>query len=262
MHIGGATLYLAPAASLLPARSLAPSVSPNASPDVSADITRAAQPPVASAQSLADEQSASTREEADKTAEPSASAVEKEAKGEPSPQQQRLEQLEIAKLSKRDQEVRAHEQAHASVGGRYAGAPSYSFTHGPDGKRYAVGGEVSIDSGPVPNDPEATLRKMEIVLRAALAPAEPSAQDLRIAAEAQVQITEALAELNELRREEAQAVREEQAQRAEKAKEEPEPEKDKAAETARQNLPPPPSLELYRRLGELQEPTQAIDLVA
>ncbi|MDP3815501.1 putative metalloprotease CJM1_0395 family protein [Pseudomonas sp.] len=213
---------------------------------------------------MAEEQpSASGREEADKPVEQS-SRSEQEAKGEPSPQQQRLEQLEIAKLSKRDQEVRAHEQAHAAVGGRYAGAPSYTFSHGPDGKRYAVGGEVSIDSGPVPNDPEATLRKMEIVLRAALAPAEPSAQDLRIAAQAQVQIAAASAELNELQRSEAAAAREAREARAqaEEEQEKERAEQDKSAEPARQELPPPPSLELYRRLGELQEPAQAIDLVA
>lgn len=263
MHIGGATIYRAPAASLLPAGAFASPVSASLSPSVSADIARTAQAPVTSAPPLADEQAASSREEADKPAEQSSGSAEPAAKDEPSPHQQRLEQLEIAKLSRRDQEVRAHEQAHAAVGGRYAGAPSYTFSHGPDGKRYAVGGEVSIDSGPVPNDPEATLRKMEIVLRAALAPADPSAKDLRIAAQAQAQMALARAELNQLRRSEAQAAREEQAQRAEqaKAKEEAQ-EKEKPKEAVRQDLPPPPSLELYRRLGELQEPTQAIDLVA
>ncbi|HLA31975.1 MAG TPA: putative metalloprotease CJM1_0395 family protein [Pseudomonas sp.] len=262
MHIGGATVYRAPAASLLPARAFASPVSPVPSPVVSSASKSPTQAPLTTPQPLADEQAASSREEADKPAEQS-SRSEQAAQDEPSPQQQRLEQLEIAKLSQRDQEVRAHEQAHAAVGGRYAGAPSYTFSHGPDGKRYAVGGEVSIDSGPVPNDPEATLRKMEIVLRAALAPAEPSAQDLRIAAQAQVQIAQARAELNELRRSETAAAREEQAQRAEQAKAEEEAqEKEKPTEADRQDLPPPPSLELYRRLGELQEPTQAIDLVA
>lgn len=267
MQIGGAGLYFAPAASLLPARAFASPVSPDpslpsSSPGVSVDLSRAAQSPITSAPPLADEQAASSREEADKALEQSSSSADKAAKDEPSPQQQRLEQLELAKLNKRDAAVRAHEQAHAAVGGRYAGSPTYTFERGPDGKRYAVGGEVSIESGPVSDDPEATLRKMEIVLRAALAPADPSAQDLRVAAEAQVRMTEALAELNELRRSEAQAARAEQAQRAEKAKEEAEPEKDKPAEPERQEVPPPPSLELYRRLGELQEPAPAIDLVA
>ena len=53
---------------------------------------------------------------------------------------------------------------------------------GPDGNRYAIGGEVSIDVAPVDGDPEATIAKMEIVKAAALAPAEPSAQDRKVAA--------------------------------------------------------------------------------
>ncbi|MEQ9335590.1 MAG: putative metalloprotease CJM1_0395 family protein, partial [Miltoncostaeaceae bacterium] len=30
---------------------------------------------------------------------------------------------------------------HAAAGGQYAGAPSFTYQTGPDGKRYAVGGE-------------------------------------------------------------------------------------------------------------------------
>ncbi|MEJ3808365.1 putative metalloprotease CJM1_0395 family protein, partial [Campylobacter jejuni] len=68
---------------------------------------------------------------------------------------------------------------------------------------------VSIDTAAVPNDPEATLRKMEIVLRAALAPIEPSPQDLRVAALAQAQAAQARGELAEQRREAATTVVEE-----------------------------------------------------
>ena len=50
--------------------------------------------------------------------------------------------------------------------------------------RYAVGGEVSIDSSPVEGDPAATITKMEQVKRAALAPAEPSGQDRSVASSA------------------------------------------------------------------------------
>lgn len=250
MQIGGVSSYSAPAASLLPARPLSASVSP----DVSADIARATQPPVSAPQPLADEQSASSREEADKPADqnPSRRIGTRE---QPTPREERLEQLEIAKLSQRDQEVRSHEQAHAAVGGPYTGAPSYTYTRGPDGKRYAVGGEVSIDSGPIPNDPQATLRKMEIVLRAALAPAEPSAQDLRIAAQAQVQMAQARAELAQMRRDEAQASREAQAQRTEEAKQadaaKKEAEQTKSNSPVQQELPPAPSLDLYQRINAL-----------
>lgn len=79
----------------------------------------------------------------------------------------------VDKLRARDQEVRAHEQAHKNVGGQYAGAISYEYQKGPDGKQYAVGGEVPIDASEIPGDPEATIEKMRIVKAAALAPAEP-----------------------------------------------------------------------------------------
>ena len=257
MQIGGATSYPAPAATLLPARSLAS----NVSPDVSPDITRAVQAPVTAGQPLADEQSASAREEADKPADASANSdTSKSPEGEPSPQQQRSEQLEIAKLVSRDQEVRTHEQAHAAVGGRYAGAPSYTYERGPDGKRYAIGGEVGIDTGAVPNNPEATLSKMELVIRAALAPAEPSAQDRQVAAQAQVKMAEARVQLAQQQRTEAQAAID---ARAEQRKEDEKPaEDDKSAAATQQDQPPPPSLDLYKQLSGLQAPAPVVDLVA
>lgn len=121
--------------------------------------------------------------------------------------EQQSEQQEISRLSLRDQEVRAHEQAHAAVGGHHAGAPRYSYTYGPDGKRYATEGEVSIDTAQVSGDPAATLRKMTKVLAAALAPAEPSAQDRQVAAQAQMALGQAQLELLQLQREQAPASR-------------------------------------------------------
>ncbi|MFC3122594.1 putative metalloprotease CJM1_0395 family protein [Agaribacter flavus] len=104
------------------------------------------------------------------------------------------EQQQVKELKQRDAEVRAHEQAHAAVGGQYAGAPSYDYQRGPDGNRYAVGGEVQIDVGEE-EDPEATIQKMQVVRRAALAPAEPSSQDYKVAAEASQKEIAARAEL-------------------------------------------------------------------
>lgn len=105
------------------------------------------------------------------------------------------EQAAVEQLKARDREVRAHEQAHAAVGGQYASAPTYEYEVGPDGHRYAVGGEVQIDTAPVPDDPEATIEKMEIVKAAALAPAEPSAQDRKVAQMADQQRAQAQAQL-------------------------------------------------------------------
>lgn len=92
---------------------------------------------------------------------------------------------QIAELKSRDQEVRAHEIAHMMVGGSLVRkGVSYQYQTGPNGQRYAVGGEVSIDSSAVSGDPSATIRKMQQVKRAALAPAEPSGQDRAVAASA------------------------------------------------------------------------------
>ncbi|MEM7620791.1 MAG: putative metalloprotease CJM1_0395 family protein [Pseudomonadota bacterium] len=113
------------------------------------------------------------------------------------------EERTVQDLKQRDAEVRAHEQAHATAGGNYASAPSYEYTVGPDGKRYATSGEVQIDTAPVRDNPDATIRKMDIVIRAALAPAEPSSQDLQVARQAQQTRAQAQAELAELRVQEA-----------------------------------------------------------
>ncbi|MBU1436452.1 MAG: hypothetical protein KKF79_03715 [Gammaproteobacteria bacterium] len=109
--------------------------------------------------------------------------------------QESSEQRELADLKKRDAEVKAHEAAHASVGGQLAGSPGYSFEVGPDGQQYAVAGEVQIDLSPVPGDPQATIIKMQQVKAAALSPSEPSSADRQVAAEAARRITEAQAEL-------------------------------------------------------------------
>jgi hypothetical protein len=97
----------------------------------------------------------------------------------------REEQALVAELVQSDHRVRAHEQAHISAGGNLIrGGPSFEYQTGPDKQRYAVSGEVSIDTTPVSNDPPATIRKAEHIRRAALAPADPSSQDLRVAADA------------------------------------------------------------------------------
>lgn len=252
MQIGSAAFHVAPSPSALPARPLAPGESVGPS---SPDLMRADQAPVIPAQA-ADAGGQASPREADNQS-PGRATERPAAQAE----QLRQEQQQIASLASRDREVRSHEQAHAAVGGAYAGAPSYSYKRGPDGKTYVVGGEVGIDVSPIPGDPQATLRKMEVVQRAALAPAEPSAQDRRVAAQAQAQASQARVELAEMRREEALVAREERRLSAEQRK---------AAEAAEGEQPPAtqqpppstPSLELYRNLAQLQEPVAAVDLLA
>ena len=129
------------------------------------------------------------------------------------PEQQQV----VQELERTDAEIRRHEQAHASAGGPYAGAPSYDYTRGPDGRLYAIGGDVQIDAAVVPGNPEATIRKMQIVRRAALAPASPSPQDQRVAAIAQQRIIEARREQSELEIEEREAAAAERAEAQERA---------------------------------------------
>jgi len=95
------------------------------------------------------------------------------------------ERAVINDLKKTDKEVRAHEAAHVAAGGQYVtGGAQFEYQTGPDGKKYAVGGEVQIDTSSVPDDPEATIAKMQVVKRAALAPGQPSSQDRSVAAAA------------------------------------------------------------------------------
>lgn len=167
--------------------------------------------------------------------------------------QERAEQLEVAALARTDQEVRAHEQAHAAVGGVYAGAPSYTYTRGPDGKRYAVAGEVSIDTGSVPGDPQATMRKMQVVIRAALAPAEPSGADRQVAAQAQITLAQARVELATLQRETEAAESD-----AEQADAEAEPESAAAGLTASAQA----GLTTYQQVGSPAAVSAQVDLLA
>lgn len=106
------------------------------------------------------------------------------------------EKDQVEELKKRDAEVKAHEQAHMAAGGSYVkGGASYEYQAGPDGGRYAVGGEVQIDSSPVKGDPQATIAKAQTIAAAALAPAEPSGQDRAVAAQANKMMAQAQAEL-------------------------------------------------------------------
>ena len=114
------------------------------------------------------------------------------------------EQQEVKDMKARHEEVKVHEQAHKSAGGSYAAAPSYTYETGPDGKRYITDGKVSIDIA-TEDDPEDTIAKMQIVKRAALAPAEPSSQDRKVYAEASQKEAEARQELAQQKTEEVQA---------------------------------------------------------
>ncbi|VXC98473.1 conserved hypothetical protein [Pseudomonas sp. 8Z] len=234
MQIGSGTSYVLPTPVSTSARPL--------SADVSPDLIRSDLAPASPAQQAPRDASTSARKEQGER-----------SSSDKSEQELRQEALEISDLAQRDREVRTHEQAHAAVGGQHAGSPTYRFERGPDGQRYAVSGEVGIDASAIPGDPEATLQKMEIVRRAALAPAEPSAQDLSVAAMAQAQAAQARAELAQVRADE---------QGSQESAATDETDQSGADSTAQQAAAPPPNLDLYRRMGDLQEPVSLIDQVA
>lgn len=123
--------------------------------------------------------------------------------------QKQVDESVLRELRARDREVRAHEAAHVAVGsGLVRSGPSYTFQQGPDGRSYAIGGEVQLDVSPVANDPEATIVKQEQVRKAALAPAQPSVQDTRVAASANQLASRARIDLAVQRKQETQLAEE------------------------------------------------------
>ncbi len=128
----------------------------------------------------------SRRGDAAKPSESGRLPVEKEQSGiTPYNELSDEDKARVDELKQADAEVRRHEQAHVAAGGQYVrGGATFEYTKGPDGKQYAVSGEVQIDTSPIEGDPRATVMKMQQVRRAALAPAQPSSQDRAVAAQA------------------------------------------------------------------------------
>jgi hypothetical protein len=163
------------------------------------------------------------------------------------------EQRQLLELQQRDREVKAHELAHKSVGGRYVTGGSFTYQTGPDGHRYAIGGEVSIDSSQE-STPEETLRKAELIRRAALAPTDPSPQDYRVASQASLMATEARAEISAEQRQEIVEARE-----ASALEEEEERSENSAVTTNRQGQRAIASFEAIGGINQLQSNPDPID---
>jgi len=131
------------------------------------------------------------KKEADKKSEKSSSSDDL------SPDEERL----VRDLQARDSEVKAHEAAHQAAGGGMTGAASYTYQQGPDGKMYAIGGEVSISmkSGSTPEETIANARQIAV---AAMAAGNPSPQDFAVASSARVMEMKAQQQLAREQREE------------------------------------------------------------
>ncbi|MFZ4536551.1 putative metalloprotease CJM1_0395 family protein [Propionivibrio sp.] len=113
------------------------------------------------------------------------------------------QQQQVQQLKQTDRMVRAHEQAHLAVGSDLVrGGATFSYQTGPDNQRYAVGGEVSIDTSSG-RTPEETIPKAQHIRAAAMAPADPSAQDQSVAAKASSMESNARIELAVQQRETA-----------------------------------------------------------
>ncbi len=111
----------------------------------------------------------------------------------------------LNRLKEADAAVRAHEAAHVAAGGSHVrGGATYTYETGPDGRQYAVAGEVQIDVSPVKGNPQATIQKMATVRAAALAPSDPSAADRAVAAAAAQAEAAARAELSQMKAEEGE----------------------------------------------------------
>jgi len=109
----------------------------------------------------------------------------------------REEEKEVKELERMDRQVRSRELAHRAVAGSYArGSVSFDYVTGPDGKKYAKEGHINIDARPVPNNPEATIRKARAIRSFELAPTDTSPQDRSVSAEIAKIEREARTELN------------------------------------------------------------------
>lgn len=120
---------------------------------------------------------------------------EKRLSNDSSDKEDSEEEVQIHELENIQREVIAHENAHQAAAGELGGGISYTYTKGPDGKSYITGGEVPIrfKEG---STPEETLQNMQKVQRAASAPADPSGQDMKVAAKAAAMASKARREIS------------------------------------------------------------------
>lgn len=106
------------------------------------------------------------------------------------------EKLDLMILQNEERNVREHERSHLRAARDLAvSGPAFQYKRGPDGKKYAIHGEVNIDSTGVSGDTQATIEKALKIQRAAMAPADPSPKDLQAAARARIMESKAYRKL-------------------------------------------------------------------
>ena len=78
-------------------------------------------------------------------------------------------------------EIYAHELAHKNAAGSLAGP----IVIEKDANGVPVGGHVSIEMPTIdPNNPQKAIDQADVVIKSAMAPSDPSAQDYKVASEA------------------------------------------------------------------------------
>ncbi len=107
------------------------------------------------------------------------------------------EKREIEKIRKNGRNVRRRELVYrAIVGNHVRGAVSFQYDTGPDGIKYAIDGHTSIDTRPVINNPEASIRKAQAIKRTKI--------DRSVAVEVDKMEREARQKLREQQRQESE----------------------------------------------------------
>lgn len=87
----------------------------------------------------------------------------------------------ITQLEKREQSIINHEKMHMLIGGSLASSPTYTYSIGPDGKKYVSGGRVDMKM-PTGGSLESLLSGLKRIKAAASSVTNPSAADLSTAA--------------------------------------------------------------------------------
>jgi hypothetical protein len=149
-------------------------------------------------------QAAKERSMADNMVEVGAQSThERESRGEQAdvrgagPQQPDLDADDLRalrELERRDNQVRTRDMAFIAAAGGAAGSYTIEYETGPDGRRYMVGAEVTLDTTEGAT-PEQTLAKARALRAATMSASRDSAQDAMAATKAMRMEAEARAEI-------------------------------------------------------------------
>ena len=90
----------------------------------------------------------------------------------------------VKRFEEADSQTRLHEQTHSSAS-NITSTPQYDYQVGPDGKLYATGGEVRVDTS-IPKDEQAAQAKLDEIEDTASAPNNLSSADAQISRQAQL----------------------------------------------------------------------------